>query len=521
MTPPKVILLVLLVSAALARAAAGAATRRAALRFEVMVSRGLLPAPQDGRLFVMLNRRGSYEPRFSAGETGLHSPPVLARDVAGFRTGDVAVLDQQAAIFPLTELSQLAPGEYSVQALFADNPDLRLLDAPGNLYSIPQRLAIDPARVEPVRLELTQQVPPEQLPEDSEYLRFLKVPSPLLSRFFGRPIFLRAAVILPRDFAREPKRRYPLRVHIGGFGQRYTAVRGMMEEDSDFRAAWLAAKAPRMILLHTDGAGPLGDPYQVNSANNGPYGDALTRELIPYVERTFRGIGKPAARVLDGHSTGGWVSLALQIFYPDFFNGVWSSSPDPVDFRAFQLIDIYNSQNAYVNRHGFESPSARDRDGDVRFTIRHECQMENVLGTGDSWTMSGKQWGSWNAAYAPRGAGGRPAPLWDPVTGAIDHAIALKWEPYDLRLVLERNWPALAPKLHGKIHISVGDADNYFLNNAVHLLDNFLARADPPYGGSIVYGAGKDHSWMALTEGQIMAQMAARLRPPAHTPGRR
>jgi hypothetical protein len=282
-----------------------------------------------------------------------------------------------------------------------------------------------------------------------------------------------------------------------------------MISGGEFKTAWESADSPRMILLHLDGDGPFGDPYQINSANNGPYGDAITQELIPYVEEKFRAIGQPYARVLDGGSTGGWVSLALQVFYPDFFNGTWSYCPDGVDFRGFQLVNIYTDKNAYVNGHGFERPSARDLNGDIRFTIRHECQMENVMGMGDSWALSGEQWGAWNAAYGPRGEGGLPVPLWDPKTGVINRAVVEHWKKYDLRLVLEQNWQTLGPKLKGKINIWVGEADNYFLNNAVHMLDDFLSRARPAYGGKILYGAGKGHCWLGVSQREMMDEMSA------------
>jgi hypothetical protein len=318
-------------------------------------------------------------------------------------------------------------------------------------------------------------------------------------------------VILPRDYAREPERQYPLRVHIGGYGARFTGAGERMEAGSEFRRVWMAEDTPRMLFLELDGAGPLGDPYQVNSANHGPYGDAITRELIPYVERKFRGIGQSYARVLDGGSTGGWVSLALQVFYPDHFNGTWSFCPDSVDFRSFQLVNIYTDNNAYVNSYGFERPAARDVTGEVRYTMRHECALENVLGHGDSWTMSGGQWGAWNATYGPRGRDGRPIALWDPKTGVIDHDVAEHWKNYDLRIVLERNWSTLGPKLQGKIHIWVGDADDFFLNNAVHRLDDFLKTTNPAYQGSIRYAAGEGHCWAGITEDAMMRQMAQRV----------
>ncbi len=463
----------------------------------------------NGRLFVVLGRKPQPEPRATLGETGLEMPPVLARDEMDWKPGGARFVDASATASPLPHLAQLPPGDYYAQAVLMTNRDLYVPSAPGNRYSRPQKVHLDPKQAQTVALTLTERVPDETLPPDTEYVRYVRLPSKRLSAFWHRPMFLRAGVILPRDYDKETARRYPLWTRIGGYGSRFTSAGGMMRPGSEFYKTWTADDAPRLLLLHLDGAGPLGDPYQVNSANHGPYGDAITQELIPYVEATFRGVGQPYARVLDGGSTGGWVSLALQIFYPDFFNGTWSYSPDPVDFRAYQLVDIYRDKNAYVNAHGFERPSAREVNGDTRFTMRHECQVENVLGRGDSYTQSGGQWGAWNATFSPRGFEGRPVPLWNPQTGAIDSDVAAQWKKYDLRLYLEANWPTLAPKLRDKIHLWVGDADNYFLNNAVHLLDASLHRADPPFQGHIYYGPGKGHIWVDRTPRQIMDEMAA------------
>jgi hypothetical protein len=488
----------------------------ASLRFEITIAQGLIPGPQDGRLFVMMNRNSQPEPMLTATITGLNAPPRLARDVNNFAPGAVGVIDEKAVAFPIEDLAHLPAGDYFVQAVFDSNIDLKSVTAPGNLYSAVQKIRLDPARPATVKIELTQKVPPEDLPAESEYVKYVKIQSNLLSKFHGRPIYLRAGVILPKDYDKDPSRRYPLRVSVGGYGSRFTAVQGMMSGGSGFRKTWLADDTPRMVLLHLDGDGPYGDCYQVNSDNNGPYGDAVTQELIPHVEQKFRCVGQPYARVLEGGSTGGWVSLALQVFYPDFFNGTWSGYPDGVDFRAFQLVNIYEDANAYVNAQGFERPSERNLKGDVNFTIRHECQMENVLGAGDSWTMSGQQWGAWNATYGPRGADGRPAPLWDPKTGKINRDVVEHWKKYDLRLLMERSWKTLGPKLRGKITIWVGEADQYFLNNAVHMLDEFLSKADPPYGGKIIYGAGKGHGWRALSERQMMDEMAASIEKARH-----
>jgi hypothetical protein len=487
------------------------------LRFEVRLG-GLPPqpeAPRDlrGRLLVVIGKPDGGEPRTRVGRTGMSANSILGRDVENFKPGAIAVLDGRSAIFPIERLDRLPAGTYAVQALLHLNQDLNLPNAPGDLYSDARTIHLDPSAPQTVSLELGHKIPEERLPPDSGSVRYLKIHSKKLSDFHGRPIDLRAGIILPRDFDREPDRRYPLRVHVGGLGSRFTKVGSMMAEGSAFARDWNADDAPRMVLLHLDGAGPYGDPYQVNSANHGPFGDAIVEELIPWVEARYRCIGKGSARGLDGGSTGGWAVLALQIFYPDTFNGAWASCPDSVDFRNFELINIYKDDNAYINSHGFERPGARDISGDVRYTMRHELTLENVLGLGDSWTTSGGQWGAWNATYSPRGADGRPVPLWDPRTGKIDHHVAEAWRRYDLREILESRWSTLGPRLRGKLHIDVGEADGYFLNNAVHRLDDFLSRAEPAYEGTIRYGPRQGHCWSGSSQAELSRAMASRICP--------
>ncbi len=474
------------------------------LKFEVSIAPGLNKTPIDGRLLIIAAPPAMARPLDLISETGLDRPPVFAMDVRRFDASRPVTLDDSAVAFPISSLAELRPDEYRVQAILDFNADLRSPRAPGNLVGKPINVRLDPSRDDIIKLTLDQVLPAESLPADTDTVKYVKLESKSLSAFHGRPIFLRAAVVLPSGFASETDRRYPLRVTIGGFGSRYSFVPRRSPDPA----------APKFLTLMLDGAGPLGDPYQVNSANHGPYGDAVTQELIPYVEKTYRGIGTGRARVLDGGSTGGWVSFALQVFYPDFFQGCWSFCPDSVDFRDFQLVNIYEHANAFVNEHGFERPACRDRNGDVRYTMRHEVRLENMLGRGGSWTMSGGQWGSWNAAYSPKGADGRPRALWDPETGVIDKDVAKHWEKYDLRLVLERNWKDLGPKLRGKIHIWVGEADDYFLNNAVHKLDAFLRKADPPAEAVVVFGPGQGHCWQGISNREMLDQMAKAVAAP-------
>jgi hypothetical protein len=486
-----------------------AAPGETSLRFEVTMAPGLLEGPQDGRVLVVLGRKAKPEPRFSiVSEAGLEATPLLGRDAAAFAPGRRVVLDRTAALFPITDLSRLTAGDYAVQAVFDYNRDLRIPNAPLNLVSEPVEVTLEPAAGSTVKLELTRKLPPDELPRDTEQVRFVKLRSARLSRFHGRDMYLRAGVILPAGFARDRTRRYPLRVSIGGYGTRCTVVRPMMDPRSGFSRLWNAEGTPRMVLLHLDGAGPFGDPYQVNSANNGPYGDAVTQELIPFIEKTYRCVGKPHARFLEGISTGGWVSLALQIFYPDFFNGAWSHAPDPVDFRAFELVNLYRDGNVYVNRHGFERPAARDLDGNVQYTMRHELQREIVLGRGNQWSLSGKDWGAWNAAFGARGEDGLPVPAWDGRTGKIDRRAIEHWQKYDLRLYLEKNAATLAPKLRGKLRIWVGDADDYFLNNAVELLDAYFKKVKS-FDARVTFKRRGRHDKSGQSEREMMEEMAA------------
>ena len=488
-----------------------AAAARAELRIEVSLAPGVQPAHAGGRVLVVLAPPDAREPRRLVGDTGLDAAPLFGTDAPDWSKQPLAALDARSAAFPLASMAQLAPGEYRVQAYLRCNPDLLVLDAPGNLQSAARVVRLDPAQQEPLRLELAEPVATEDLPADTGAVRFVKLRSERLSRFWGREMHVRAAVLLPKGWAEEPLRRYPLLVEIGGYGQRCRSLARQYADGSRSLREWNADDMPRFLLVLLDGAGPLGDPYQVDSENHGPWGAALVEELLPHLERTYRAMPDAAARFTTGHSTGGWVSLALQVHYPDVFNGCWSFAPDGVDFRHFQLVDVYKDKNAYVNRDGFERASMRTIDGDTVFTVRHECQLENTLGLGDSWTRSGGQWGAWNATYGARGPDGLPVALWEPKSGAIDDAAREAWKRHDLRLRLQNGWKELGPRLAGKIHVYVGDADNYFLDNAVARLKEFFDRAEPAYGGEIRFGWRQGHGYHPLSLREVLQAAEARL----------
>jgi hypothetical protein len=454
--------------------------------FEVKLDPRLAPA-NAGRVVVGIARKGEA-PDF----TNYKPPvlPILGADAVKFPV----VLGADAECFPREGLKNLPPGEYAVQAVLITNTEVNLPDAPGNLYCDPV-----PFNTEDGRVTLTlNRVRKEFIPKDTATHKYLSIPSKLLSDFHGRPVNYRVGVVLPKNHANE-NNSYALLVDIGGFGTRYTDA-AKIEPD------------PRFIQIVPDGAGPLGDPYQVNSANNGPYSDALTQEVIPFIEKTYRGLGTPQSRFTCGISTGGWVSFALQVYYPDFFNGCWSQCPDSVTFERFELIDLYGDANAFVNRFGNERPSTRTIDGDVISTVRHEVLLERVLGRGGKWELSGRDWASWNAVYGPRGPDGRPVPIWDGRTGAIDKSAREHWKKYDLKRVLETNWKTLGPKLAGgKVNIWVGESDDYYLNAAVHRLKAAAATwKNPPFDGRILIELRKNHDYGGWTRKDMLNAMAKR-----------
>jgi hypothetical protein len=365
-------------------------------------------------------------------------------------------------------------------------------------------------------------IPPVQVPADNEYVKRIKIQSDILTKWWGHPIYVGATVLLPKDYEKHPDVKYPIvydEGHFslgapGGFGAgRGGRGGGRGGAQQSFTDYWQADGTPRMLLVTVQHPSPYyDDSYGVNSANNGPYGDAIVKELIPAVESRFRAIGQPYARLLTGGSTGGWISLAHQIFYPDFYGGTWSLCPDGVDFRYHQIVNVYSDTNAYFIEHPWmkvERPTQRRPDGNIVAMMKDENWSE--LAQGDH-SRSGGQWDIWEATYGPVGADGYAQRIWDKATGAIDKKVAAYWkEHYDLRNILETNWATLGPKVANKINVYVGDADSYYLNMGVHMLDNFLkTTTNPKWSGEIVFQPMAPHCWgPPLSE--LIPKMAAQV----------
>ena len=314
---------------------------------------------------------------------------------------------------------------------------------------------------------------------ENDLIRKFSIESKALSKWWNKQININAAVLLPLGYADNPSEKYPVCYSIGGYGYSYMRVNEMVQ-DSTLNAWWTSKDAPQIITVFLDGYAQFGDSYQLNSENNGPYGTALIEEIIPAIDKAYRTDGSPKTRYTAGCSTGGWVSLALQLYYPDYFGGCFSYSADPVSFYKMQLINIYENKNAFYNNYSIERPSKRNTLGEPVFTIKKEVQTENVEGYTNSYITSRNQWGGWNAVYSPKGNNGLPKPIFDPVTGEIDSSIAEHWKKYDLLKYVQENWSELGPKIQGKIHIWMGDMDDYYLNNAMRDFDDYLKSTTNP-----------------------------------------
>jgi hypothetical protein len=504
----------------------------AAQSFTVTFSTERSAQPLDGRLLLLLSTDPSHEPRMQIDDSP-RSQIVFGVTVDGWQPGRPTMVDASASGYPIHSLKDVPAGDYIVQAVLnkyetfhrADGKTVKLhMDqgegqhwniSPGNLCSKPRKITIKPG-VAPIPLALTEVISPIPPKADTNYIRHIRIQSPVLTKFWGRPMEISAIVLVPEGFDDHPNARFPLmifhdhfvddfdnfrttppdpdlkpdyseRFHIKGYN------RIQQEEAYKFYQQWISSDFPRFLIVKIQHANPFyDDSYAVNSANVGPYGDAIENELIPAIEKQFRGIGQGWARFVYGGSTGGWEALAVQVFYPDHYNGAFAACPDPIDFHAYTNIDLYDPESEFGKNAFFiegahtriSQPAMRDYEGHTFITTQEINRYELALGDNG---RSGEQFDIWQAVYGPVAENGYPKPIFDKMTGEIDHNVAAYWrQHYDLEAILERDWSKLGPELAGKIHIYVGSDDTYFLNDAVYRMENFLnSTTNPAYASNL------------------------------------
>ena len=492
----------------------------------------------NGRLLVLMSKDSTSEPRFQITDSD-QTAIVFGIDVSNWKANTLWSISTETFAYPTELVSDIPPGKYFVQALLHKYNTFELSNghtvqlpmdqgegqhwniSPKNIYSKPQFLEFSEGGFSSP-MEITEEIAPIAALEDSKYIKHIKIKSELLSEFWGKPMYLQANVLLPHDFNEKSDARYPLMVFHGHFPDTFGGFRTdaptanpedgiynsrfgisgyqyiQEKEAYDFYKKWTSKDFPRYIAIEIQHQNPYyDDSYAVNSANIGPYGDAITYELIPHIEKLFKGVGKGWGRFLYGGSTGGWEALAVQVFYPKEYNGAFAACPDPIDFRAYTAVNIYEDKNAYYSEGPFRKtlrPGIRDGKGMLKSSLKDMNYREWALGTN---SRSGDQWDIWQAVFSPVGENGYPKPIWDKLSGEIDPQVAQYWkENYDLRHIMERDWGKIGSDLEGKIHLYCGDMDNYYLNNAVSLTETFLNNTvNPFYNGEVAYGDGAEHCW--------------------------
>jgi len=515
---------------------------QASPRFEVSFPSSLRKEPVTGRLIVIISHKESPEPRLTISPYG---SPILGVDVEQLPPGKAAVIDENALGYPFSSLKEIPEGDYYVQAVMNIYTECRRSDghtiwvhldesqglpfnlSPGNLYSDVQKIYLAPDAGTVVELELSKIIPPATVPADTEWLKHVRIQSKLLTKFWGQPMHFGATVLLPKGYDTHPNVYYPA-VYVFEHGvpfsfstdpktteaQQARARAAGLQTGYAFYQSWSSDDFPRFIAITPHQPTPFfPSSYSVNSANMGPYGDALLQELIPYLEEHFRIIRKPYARLVEGASTGGWEALALQLYHPDYFGGAWIFNPDPIDFRRYQLVNIYEDENAFqvpaTDWRFAERPMRRTTEGQVLDTVRSMSLFEQVLGTRG---RSGYQFNGWEAVFGPVGPDGYPKPLWDKLTGKIDREVAshMRDHGYDLREYAGRNWTDIGPKIKGKLNFFAGEMDNFYLNLAVYLFEDFLrSTVNPHDAGRFEYGRPmKGHNWHPYSWAEMLREMA-------------
>ena len=506
--------------------------------FRIGIADSLKQPALDGRLLLLLSKNNSAEPRLQVSDAS-NTQMVFGMNADNWQPTKDQLVDISAVGYPVEKLNEVPAGDYYVQALLHKYETFKLqtgqtvklpMDrgegqhwniAPGNIYSTTIKIHFDPKSSNEIHLVLNKIIPPIKEPEDTKYIKHIKIQSKLLTAFWGRPMFLGAHILLPEGFDEHINVHYPLAIYHGHFPSNFENFRPtppdenlkpdtserfhligynkiVQQESHDFYKLWTGKNFPRVLAIEIQHANPYyDDSYAVNSANLGPYGDAITFELIPEIEKQFRGIGKGWARFMYGGSTGGWEVLAAQVFYPDEYNGCYAACPDPIDFHHFTTFDIYNDRNAYYVESDFKKtprPGHRDYLGHVSAMVKEMNQRELALGT---MSRSGDQFDIWEAVFSPMNEDGYPQRIYDKSSGAIDSSVAAYWrEHYDLTHIIKRDWPKIGEKLKGKIHIYVGDMDSYYLNNAVYTAEDMLKKLEQPTCNCEVdYGDRAEHCW--------------------------
>jgi hypothetical protein len=527
-------------------------------RFEIALSSSIQSEPVTGRVILVISRVSSPEVRLQAGT--VTSPPMFGIDVHNWKPSQKVTIDSATLGYPAVSLRDIPAGDYFVQALAiaytqyrrADGHVVWALDqwdgaqgltqAPGNLYSLVEKIHFEPEAEKNFTLTLTQRVGPVSRSPDTALLKHVRIQSKLLSAFWGKPIYLGADILLPSGYEAHPDLKYPIlydprnhyvREPAFGFSTQKATETDIdkrkrealgYETGFDFYKAWTSDGFPRVIVATLIEPTPYFDfSSSMNSDNNGPYDDAVMQELIPYIENHFRTVRSSYARVLIGKSSGGRDALGLQLHHPTFFGGAWMFYPWGFNYSNYFGLNIYQSKNAFfvdwTETQGFWNQTqwsplqryfVRTTDGKPVYTWRDWVRAEAVIGGASG--VGAEFTGSDDALNSPMGSDGYPMHLYSKVTGKIDHGVAEYWRQHDLAYYAQANWQTIGPSLVGKLHFYIGDMDEWHRNFALYDFEEFLKTTTNPYfGGSFVYGSMRGHGWQPMSNAELVKMVAQQI----------
>ena len=398
------------------------------------------------------------------GAVGFKYFPSFAVFAKNIKPGESVTIDDNANAYPCA-LSDIERGDYYLQIVWDRNLGGRsIAETPGNLFNPAAKIHITKDLKTVFNIVATKVIPAVEVFKETEFVKELKAPSSILSKFHNKSMTVDAAIILPKEYYKEPQRKFPVLYVVSGYGGNYHRYSG----DS---IPGLAIDTIPVIRVFLDGNCSLGHSVYTNSDNNGPWGDALTGEFIPLLEMKYRCNG---AKLLTGHSSGGWSVLWLQTQYPRVFDGCWSSAPDPVDFRNFQKVNLYEDKNIFYDKDSSLRLVATVAGSIPWATMKSVYQMENIVSRGE-------QMHSFNAVFSKKGSNGKPQNICNSTTGEIDPAVVTQWKKYDISLYLRSNWEQIKVSLDGKIRISVGTGDNFLLNHAVVMLETEMKKLNSTF----------------------------------------
>ena len=483
-------------------------TKSHALTINVSVSKNLTKDfVSEGRMFVFITEDLEGEPYKKTFPAPWSKSVIFAKNMSEIDAKKGVVLKHDADWVSTEKwtLDQLPNGKYNIQVFWDHDQSESNIAAAGNLYSNYKTVTIDKAMA--IDLELSETIAPT-LVTKHDLSRTVVIKSKLLSEFWKKPMTVKASILLPHNY--DSTKIYPIRYNVAGYGGRYTRINYQLR-DSSFMAWWTSGEAPQIITVYLDGEGPFGDSYQMDSDNSGPYGESLITEVIPFVESKYRGTNSSKNRFVDGCSTGGWVSLGLQIYYPDVFDGCFSYSPDAVEFENYQLINIYKERNAFTNEFGYPRPVMRTTDGEPIISLKDFLTYENVLGSSNTYLNSGGQFSAHVALYSPKGENALPKPMIDPVTGDLDHEVAEYWKKYDFKLYLMEHWAELGPKLAGKIYVWMGDMDHFYLNQATRVFSDYLQSTTNPKSDAVIEFAATEGHCAIYSHMNVLKQIQEKM----------